>query len=302
MLAWICLAALSLAVVTTLALLRAGRPKGVWWIAWLVPAMALGAVAVVALKDLETQKLLSRMAMPLGVVWVATFVLGWWWLLGRRWGPGILTMGVFLLLTGVGNSWLGALALRWQQQRATCTDPTQAKAMDAVFCLGGGTKVADGIPMLGASGDRLLLTVRLWRLRLAPLLVASGASVAGMDQARDLAAETATLWQTMGVPAPYIIRLAGPRTTSEEIRRYAEECRSRGWKSVGIVTSAWHVPRAQALAHREGLSNLVEIQWFGADAAGAVPPWSAVWVVPGPDGALSMQWALWEVGGMLVGR
>ena len=71
-----------------------------------------------------------------------------------------------------------------------------------------------------------------------------------------------------------------------------------GTKRVAIVTSAWHLPRALALARRFGLAA----DGIPADRRGRMPPASPAFLVP--DGAALHDTQLWctETIGRMVGR
>ena len=90
----------------------------------------------------------------------------------------------------------------------------------------------------------------------------------------------------------------GPVNTRQEIERLAAEARARGWRRIGIVTSAWHLPRTLALARRFGLPA----DGIAADRRGRIPPASPVFLVPsGAAMHLTQMWCS-ELLGRLVGR
>jgi uncharacterized SAM-binding protein YcdF (DUF218 family) len=103
----------------------------------------------------------------------------------------------------------------------------------------------------------------------------------------------------MGIPEGAIVQVREPlRTTSDEIARYKALVEERGWKRVGLVSSAWHLPRALALCREQGL----EVVPIPANHRGR-PAWpSPAYLVPQFDGFLDVQFACKEYLGRLVGR
>lgn len=261
-------------------------------------ALGGGLLAMVLLLiDLESQKLALRLLTPLGLVWLGLAAGTLAALRSRLWRPGALLGGAWLLLTLGGNVWLAAWLLG--RLEAAVPAPPPAVRWDAACILGGGTDLdPDGGPQLGDSGDRLRVGAALWHDHRVPILVASGSGMYGAEAARDLAAETAAIWAAWGIPATAIVQVPGPVNTSQEIAALATLARERGWQRVAIVTSAWHLRRALALAGRAGLAA----DGVGADHRGRIPPLTPVFLVPCGAGAHDMQLWMTEAIGRLVGR
>ncbi len=256
-----------------------------------------GVLAIVLLLiDLEAQKLATRLATPLGFVWLVLFGLALDQLRNRRWWPGGLAGGCWLLLSLGGNPWIAAGLLASLERSVP---PPQTQVWDAIAVLGGGTALDEsGTVQLGDSGDRLRLGHALWRDHRAPLLVALGSGLLGSDRERNLAAETAELWRGWGVPDAAILLCPEPVNTRREIERLANEARLRGWKRVALVSSAWHLPRALALARRFGLPA----DGLPADSRGRLLPASPAYLVPGGASLHDVQLWCTEVLGRMVRR
>jgi uncharacterized SAM-binding protein YcdF (DUF218 family) len=104
-----------------------------------------------------------------------------------------------------------------------------------------GVEVSEG-------GDRLLTGLRLMRENKAPLLITSGGRVSftAADPAPPEAISAKELAVELGLPASRILINPGSRTTAEEARDIGAMARARGWSSILLVTSAFHMPRALA--------------------------------------------------------
>jgi uncharacterized SAM-binding protein YcdF (DUF218 family) len=264
-------------------------------IAWVAGGGALLGL-VLLLIDLESQKMASRLATPVGIAWISLLALALAQLRARLWWPGGTAAGCWLLLTLGGNAWIGATLLGWLERSVP---PPEAQQWDAVAVLGGGTDLdPDGKVQLGAAGDRLRIGETLFRGGLTPLLVTTGSGLLGDDAQRNLAQETTALWTSWGVPTSVILQIPGPVNTRQEIERLAAEAHTRGWQRIALVSSGWHLPRALALARRNGLPA----DGIPADRRGRVPAASPLFLIPCGSGFEDVQLACNEILGRLIGR
>lgn len=264
----------------------------------LAPAAAAASLAS-APSWAIVEKLLTAVAVPAGALWVAVFVLAWWLLLRGRRRQAAVALVAWAAFSIAGNVWIGQAMLAWLEAGYASAPP--GVRFDAVLVLGGGSDVTPwGSPQLGTAGDRLRVGAELFAGGRTPVLVSSGSSIAELTQQeeRDVARETAALWRQMGVPAGAIVQVPGPKNTSEEIAALAGLVRSRGWRQVGLVTSASHLRRAMRLAERHGLRATP----IAADVRGQLQPASIVALVPSGSGFHSVQVASKEMAAALIGR
>ena len=184
---------------------------------------------------------------------------------GRRRRQASRRLSPFLSGAGIGLIWVFALPLTSRQliwgleEQAAALTPARLPRADAVVVLGGGLRPAlpprQGVEV-AEGGDRLLQGLRLLRQNLAPVLVTSGGRVSftQADPAPPEALWARDLAQELGVPAQRILINPGSRTTAEEAQAIGALGRSRGWKRVLLVTSAFHMPRSLAtFRQRSGL-------------------------------------------------
>jgi len=265
-----------------------------WFLGWLVP---LAAVVVVLVECglirslLEAEKLLAACLTPLGLIWLASLALSvvtaW---RARRW-VALSCAGLFLAMTLDGNAWLGAALMHSLERQVPLPDPTSH--FDAVLVLGGGTDISpQGEPELADSGDRVLTGWQLYHQGRTPLLIASGRGPDFMDHPRLglMEQEAAVLWQRLGVPPAAVLQWPEGTTTSTEIGRLAREAPTRGWQRIGLVSSAWHLPRALRLCREAGLM----VTPLPCDYRGQPVPWSVVWLVPHAKACERINDAAWE--------
>ncbi|MBA2480364.1 MAG: YdcF family protein [Planctomycetes bacterium] len=275
-----------------------------WWAGWSVPVVAL-VVVVVQLERLEAlgpaiavKKFVAHLVMPAGVLWLALAAGAVWAVVRHRRRHAVVWTVLFVLHGLAGNMWFGAWLMRGLEVRVAATDVRSAGPYEAVFVCGGGTSAgSEGRSEVACSGDRVLYAAELYLQGAARILVSSSSSLASMEDARDLSEETASIWRRLGIPAGRIVTLPEPRVTGQEIIAYRDLAERSGWSRVGLVTSAWHMPRAQRLCARAGFA----VDPLPCDHRGRMPPFSPIWLIPQEKGFQRVQLALWEYLGLLAG-
>lgn len=119
---------------------------------------------------------------------------------------------------------------------------------DAIVVLGGGTgECREPLkhPELSSAGDRAVHAVRLYKAGRAPVVVASGTGVEKSD---------AQLLKELGLPKEAVLCEGKSRNTAENATFTLELLRKRGAKSMLLVTSAWHMPRAYPQFANQGIT------------------------------------------------
>lgn len=260
-------------------------------------ALACALAAIVALPPKTmVAKLVGVLAMPTGLLWMLIGIVPFACAARRRWRWGIPTAFVWLGFTLAGNTWLGATWLGALEAPYAELDPF-ASEYDAVFVLGGGAAAGpSGRAQINHSGDRVVLAAQLYHAGRTPILVSSGSEVPGANAVGDLAAATAELWISLGVPPSAIRQIPGPYDTRSEVQAYADLIREESWQRVGLISSAWHLNRAQMHADIAGIA----VSPLPADFRGN-PTWEGIVSVP-PSGLgfRLVQLAAWETLGRLT--
>jgi uncharacterized SAM-binding protein YcdF (DUF218 family) len=273
--------------------------KDRWPLYAVVPLAGVGLTIAGAPTGFLLSKSLGLLAMPLGLLWLATFVailvLAW----KARYRGAALATASFVALTLSGNEAVSDLASRAVEGSYADIRPFDRGHFDAIIVLGGGTASRPGGGVqLGASGDRLMLAARLYHRGQTPILVTSGSPIAGLSS-HDSVRASVRIWRDLRIPDEAIVRVQGARTTSEEAPLHASLIRERGWRRVGLVSSAAHMPRALGLFEREGVRVIPlpahvtsgAIEWRGFHS-----------LIPTAGAALNIQTACWETVGRLAGR
>lgn len=271
-----------------------------WWIGAATALIAVVGIIVGVLQDIVAQKAVGLLLMPTGLAWLGMIAVtvGAW-----RSAPrplAVLASAALLLFTLAGNTWFGDGLISTLERRIPPLDMERMQPFDAICVLGGGTDVSDADgPGLANGGDRIALAARLWHDGKMKVLVVSGSSIGTMERERDMAQESAIILRGLGVDPRAIIQVpAGAVNTTQEIAAYGLLIREHGWTRVGLVSSAWHLPRALRLCRAAGL----EMVPLGADRRGRFRGWSPFWLIPQSQGFDCVQRACWEYLGMLAGR
>lgn len=225
------------------------------WKKTLLCMMAIMLVYLVAaylsLGRFGIEKVLTGFAMPLGLGWLAlTASAAYSWFSQTtpisRWACSI----AWFILTICSTSPLPSFLMNdLESQLIEEYQPSNDPDLDALIVLGGGTVSGPGRPEAGDAGDRVLYAAELYAQGKAKRLITTG------DQTSD---ETQAMWLKLGIPADDIIRLPGANTFQEigNIRTHLYQISAQ---RVGILSSAYHLPRAQRLAKSAGLDNLISV-------------------------------------------
>lgn len=223
------------------------------------------------------EKLATALAAPCGIIWyimIVCIVLAY--TSGRR---AVLLMSVFawLAYTVVGSGLLAGRLARNIEAPFVQIIPEQQRPFDTVVLLGGGASVGANQRFQGnTSGDRVILVAQLYHAGVAPKIICTGKRIVSVDgEGQDAAQISANVLTGLGVPES-AIQMIGGRNTSEEMQNLSEHFGTDTGR-IGLVTSAWHLPRALRLA----LSRKLEFEPLPAD------------FISGPAGAMTTaQWIM----------
>lgn len=202
--------------------------------------------------DFELLKLFSLVSYPLSQA-ILIFLIAL--LLLMAGGRGKATL---VGLLGIGWLWLASTAVFADWLMGTLEDPYRPKALsvspeaDAILVLGGATRGDTHFSSLGdmnQQSDRLLHAVRLFQAGKAPVIVLSGGARPGARPEAQLMQE---ILQVMGIPEEVIVTEEASRDTYENALYSRTILEGRGIDRVLLVTSAYHMRRAEAVFRAHG--------------------------------------------------
>ncbi|TVQ03084.1 MAG: YdcF family protein [Planctomycetaceae bacterium] len=215
------------------------------------------------------QRAMTDLIMPVSLFWLGSIALAVYWLrLGDRSAAGkwLLVSVVIWLSFSQPISKRLMKALEVPPLEVSPIDP-EAKSYSAVVVLGGAAKLnRAGHPELGSSGERLGLAARMWHAGKVESIICtgSGARPLGLTEAEMLEPRPGDpsevgrqLLIGMGVPDDRIFGSPGENTLGEManlVRLFEQPPETlRLDEPVGLITSAFHIPRAMRLAETKGL-------------------------------------------------
>ena len=207
------------------------------------------------------EKIATSLAMPAGLLWILmlTLCIQLWRQkkqihLGQ---PGaIAATCCFLLYSIAGNGIVANQMATALEADYLTVNPLDESPMDFVIVLGGGGGMgANGRLQGNGSGDRLILAAQLYHQKIAKKLICTGQRIASMDASSvDPADSSREILMKLGVPDS-AIETAGGRNTSEEMQNLGSRFKDSK-ERIGLLTSAWHLPRSLRLAKRNGLQPI----------------------------------------------
>lgn len=207
------------------------------------------------------EKTLTKLAMPLGALWLLLGGSFFQFLFGGQFRqscmPGVLWLGLTLVSCGP----LVDIWTRHMETRIPISTLSQQEPLDVIVVLGGGVVETPTRAQAGTSGDRVLYAAQLYHQGFTRRLLATGSAMDTIDgRKRKSPAElTIEIWTSLGIPREDILTLPGINTYSEiESVSQAMHGSLKNLR-VGLLTSAWHLPRAMRLAHSRKLDSLVPI-------------------------------------------
>lgn len=200
------------------------------------------------------EKIITQLILPCGAVWVMLLVVTYWALITQRKWFSLPLLAVFLFYWTTGCTYTGVNAIHSLERRYPAVSIDEVEPLDLVVVLGGGTRSnLDGQAWLSTSGDRVILAARLYQRGKTARLAATGRVYEWVEEQTISLAESAEqIWTDLGIPESDILLIDG-RNTSEELHNLSELIENHSQQRVGLLTSAYHLPRAMRLAKANGL-------------------------------------------------
>lgn len=193
----------------------------------------------------------------------------------RRWGLGLLVASTAFIWFSNTLVCVALLGLPLERPYLATQKAETLPEAEAIVLLGGGMLKTEEMayPDMNNAADRVWHAARLYKAGKAPLVVVSGVN--------DLAS-TVPLLEDLGVPREKILVDDESRNTYEN-SRFAERTLGEG-KTVLLVTSAWHMPRALGNFSKTSLKAVPAAADFMAHNAVYGGRWHD-WFLPSPGNA-----------------
>ncbi len=257
-----------------------------------------------SLDRMVAEKVATALVLPAGILWLLLLFSCAYAVAARQRVAAAWLMICWLAYSVAGSGFVSDWLATSLEQPYLSINPLEEQPFEFVVVLGGGGGLGANQRLQGnGSGDRMILAAQLYHQGLARKLICTGQRIESMNSTGiDPAEVSLGILTRLGVPVDAIEKLGG-RNTSEEMKSLGERF-GQSEQRIGLLTSAWHLPRALRLARRNGFHP----QALPADFRSSPklnPPTSGeliVGMIPGGD-ALSANGAFCkEFLGMLVGR
>jgi uncharacterized SAM-binding protein YcdF (DUF218 family) len=168
---------------------------------------------------------------------------------------GLAAMLCFAVYSVAGNNFIAEALARALEAPYRQINPLDDPPDVVIVLGGGGTLGANGRLQGNGSGDRLILAAQLYHQHPSTKFICTGQRIVSMNATGIDPADTSRdILVRLGVPASSI-EISGGRNTSEEMQHLAKRFEA-SHQTIGLLTSAWHLPRATRLATRIGLTTI----------------------------------------------
>ena len=214
---------------------------------------ALVAMALIAAGKGGAEKLLIRLAQPIGLSWLCftAWTISYTFTNGVR--KAMFPWGVWWVTMVFTTSPLASWCLNRLESSVEAYAPERDQPLDAVIVLGGGTRQGPSRAEAGQAGDRVMYAAQLFLEGYTKRLITTGDAMPGVS--RDMTSprdQTIEIWTKLQVPAEAIGSLHGANTY-QELQSLKEIFDQFKGGRIGILTSALHLPRAMRLAKAAGI-------------------------------------------------
>lgn len=231
--------------------LRSSVIRVIFWMSTLVASG--GAASFFAFGKTITEKFATALILPCGLIWMLLFAASLLAFFLKCRPAGVVVLFTFFLYTALGSGHLACLLVNSIEAPFRDIRPLQQEPFDKVIVLGGGGTMGGNDQVQGnRSGDRLIVAASLYHQGITKKLICTGSKIEGLGGNLPGPGETsASVLKALGVPDE-AIEFAKGRTTSEELANLSKQFADNDLR-LGIVTSAWHLPRALRLAESHKL-------------------------------------------------
>lgn len=226
---------------------------------------AMSGVGLIVLGLTQDRSVLEKvgtaLVMPSGLLWILLLTLSIHLCIQKKQdhagqSGAVAAIVCFVVFSVAGNGFIANQMAAALEADYLTVDPLQELPLDVVIVLGGGGGLAANGRLQGnGSGDRLILAAQLYHQNIATKFICTGQRIKSMNSSGvDPAESSRDILLKLGVPNSEI-EMAGGRNTSEEMQGLSARFRNSKLR-IGLLTSAWHLPRAMRLAIRNGLQPI----------------------------------------------
>ncbi len=223
----------------------------------------------------QTLHFFEPLLRPVAFVWLLT-VIGFGVLVWKKQKLGAVVLGIisslmWLLGTDVPKRFFNGLEKPW-----LAVDLNELPRADAMVLLGGGhvpSKYDYSGFNFNDAGDRIVTAIMLAKKTKVPVLILGGAPYRQNGERRNMA-HLLVDWVKEQLPDTEILVLGITADTHDEAEEVGALAKERGWRDIVIVTSAYHMKRAEGCFNQVGVPVIpapCDFQTRGDDPTGWNP-------------------------------
>jgi uncharacterized SAM-binding protein YcdF (DUF218 family) len=229
------------------------------------------------------EKILTTLVMPVGLVWLGLITSTYLLLMSRQKLLGIFSLSCLLIFTLGGNQLVSNYLAYSLEAPFTQIDISQIPPLDAVVVLGGGTSSTyNNRAQLGMAGDRVATAARLYHSGQVKKIICTGSqSFRATPEDLHSREEAKLILTEFGIPPDAIVLLEGENTSQEmnSLKSWIPENIKSAKPRIGLITSAWHLKRAQRLAN----SHSLDFEPIPSNFISGPINLSPHWIIPSGD-------------------
>jgi uncharacterized SAM-binding protein YcdF (DUF218 family) len=265
----------------------------------------------------------TGLVMPASVVWMLLLAAAIWFASIQERGKAWLFAAGFLAWTVLGNGYFNAAMFALVESPLTDQPhpalekrtennglPQTPWPLDTVVSLGGSAQIVfDDFAEVTSDGERIVSAAQAYHAGATRTIITTGTSTNGLGNPSKIGKD---LLISLGVPEDRIFEIAG-QNTRQEMQALAQFLANppRGWLAqvdddhkhqpvIGLITSAFHMPRAMRLANAENLELLPLPCAFRVTRTSQ--PFLASQLVPTAGNLDSLSLAIKELMAKILGR
>ncbi len=272
----------------------------IWGLSWLALPIGIVVLAYLVAGRSISEKTATAMLLPTGLLCWFPLVYGVKTLLHGKIRTALIPIFLGLFSYVVSNPIVSSTVVKSLESKYPPIDFENIQPFNSIVVLGGGTWAGPNkLAHLSGAGDRVSFACRLYHLQLTKKIMVTGDPLRGTakDDYLDASKQAKRILIESGVAASDIVEIDGTNT-SEEMLSLKECDESIKGKRCGLITSAFHIPRAMRLAHAVGL-DLVPIP---TDFHATNSPRSFSDFIPSSNAYFGLELALKEYLAKLIGR
>ncbi|EMI52142.1 YdcF family protein [Rhodopirellula sallentina] len=259
-------------------------PAGEFSLRWLIGSIFLAGVLPASLVlacyfqqgFVPAGRCATLLVMPISLVWIGLLAVTIWNAGLGRFRSACIAFGFFTAWSILGNGSFNQALMSWVEAPLVASPHPEFERwtklpaeypgslpIDAAVTLGGSASlVLDDFEEVNSEGERILSAAQAYHSGMTKTIITTGTSSDGIGNPSEVGRE---LLASLGVPDEAIFSIEGENTTQEMaslaafldsppqewLDRVGPNAREQ--PTIGVISSAFHIPRAIRLASNKGL-------------------------------------------------